>query len=242
MSRVALSIPPLLSRHVHRVFLGCPKPEMVGVYTWRVVARMADNHSIWDFAFVCQRICDAARARLPPVYCELSIAAILRSPRCPLPALVGSALHVLGAERRMLFLGQLELHCFASVFSGFQTPVGNGELSTGAFLAPLRGLCGVSVVIPRRQLRGIHPSGLRRQRLLARPVPPVYPRPRGGTVTKAWGALNLAGLSPPTRGNHRFPPDDWQVKRSIPAHAGEPRPLDAFYHAREVYPRPRGGT
>ena len=214
MSRVALSIPPLLPRHIRRVFLGCPKPEMVGVYTWRVVARMADNHSIWDFAFVCQRICDAVRARLPPVYCELSIAAIWRSPRCPLPALVGSALHVLGAERRMLFLGQLELHCFASVFSGrtpgpfvFSPATGlvwrlrgysDAPSCAGAGFTPggADGRLSLSAIL---RGRGIHPSGLRRQRLLVRPVPPVYPRPRGGTNPRTDASGDVLGLSPPAR-------------------------------------------
>ena len=51
----------------------------------------------------------------------------------------------------------------------------------------------------------------------------VYPRPRGGT--SAWRALFLAmrGLSPPTRGNRGPHSRRPHGRRSIPAHAGEPR-------------------
>ncbi len=71
---------------------------------------------------------------------------------------------------------------------------------------------------------------------------PVYPRPRGGTAGRNGGPRSKRGLSPPTRGNlvasRPFDP----LHRSIPAHAGEPRPASPCCPARRVYPRPRGGT
>ena len=52
----------------------------------------------------------------------------------------------------------------------------------------------------------------------------------------------LPGLSPPTRGNPpaRFSPAG--CRRSILAHAGEPRPCRRVPIPIAVYPRPRGGT
>ena len=70
----------------------------------------------------------------------------------------------------------------------------------------------------------------------------VYPRPRGGTALANANELAAEGLSPPTRGN----PSPWWMKfsarRSIPAHAGEPRSAAFAPSKRWVYPRPRGGT
>ena len=70
----------------------------------------------------------------------------------------------------------------------------------------------------------------------------VYPRPRGGTRFCVPSPFASVGLSPPTRGN-RFPflmgnP----IRRSIPAHAGEPLIQAILGIIAKVYPRPRGGT
>ena len=70
----------------------------------------------------------------------------------------------------------------------------------------------------------------------------VYPRPRGGTLAAALLVSEAPGLSPPTRGN-RF--GCWltpAIRRSIPAHAGEPLTARRGLGAKRVYPRPRGGT
>ena len=70
----------------------------------------------------------------------------------------------------------------------------------------------------------------------------VYPRPRGGT-SHSWSArFGIPGLSPPTRGNHFGAYRTGVGFRSIPAHAGEPRPVSASGDSVWVYPRPRGGT
>ena len=70
----------------------------------------------------------------------------------------------------------------------------------------------------------------------------VYPRPRGGTLTAPSLSTFCAGLSPPTRGNRRSSACRWFRRRSIPAHAGEPRTPRCSCRSLEVYPRPRGGT
>ena len=70
----------------------------------------------------------------------------------------------------------------------------------------------------------------------------VYPRPRGGAVRRVKPMRAQHGLSPPTRGSRL---DDVVVehrRRSIPAHAGEPRTATRFRRACRVYPRPRGGA
>ena len=70
----------------------------------------------------------------------------------------------------------------------------------------------------------------------------VYPRPRGGTAVTGIVAALANGLSPPTRGNQTQLPSVILLRRSIPAHAGEP-PLTISCHiGSKVYPRPRGGT
>ena len=72
--------------------------------------------------------------------------------------------------------------------------------------------------------------------------PPVYPRPRGGTLRVRVVRGGIGGLSPPTRGNQRTTSPGPDSMRSIPAHAGEPPlSLDSDCQIR-VYPRPRGGT
>ena len=77
---------------------------------------------------------------------------------------------------------------------------------------------------------------------LARTAATVYPRPRGGTRPTAYEVRRASGLSPPTRGNRDTDAAADSQRRSIPAHAGEPRSRGAFRRPREVYPRPRGGT
>ena len=70
----------------------------------------------------------------------------------------------------------------------------------------------------------------------------VYPRPRGGTVVVNMDGEPVEGLSPPTRGNPPTPARRQAFRRSIPAHAGEPRPTERDTRRHAVYPRPRGGT
>ena len=70
----------------------------------------------------------------------------------------------------------------------------------------------------------------------------VYPRPRGGTSIAPTPALDVGGLSPPTRGNRKWTPASSYAPWSIPAHAGEPKQLPRERDSRRVYPRPRGGT
>ena len=82
------------------------------------------------------------------------------------------------------------------------------------------------------------------------PLPPppnqgrgrVYPRPRGGTRAHSGREDSWAGLSPPTRGNPELRRLRRSHRRSIPAHAGEPRTSTATTESPTVYPRPRGGT
>ena len=77
-----------------------------------------------------------------------------------------------------------------------------------------------------------------------RPRPPhaVYPRPRGGTPAPYLRVCHIKGLSPPTRGNRGRERVVESVRRSIPAHAGEPRRRIRKRRPARVYPRPRGGT
>ena len=70
----------------------------------------------------------------------------------------------------------------------------------------------------------------------------VYPRPRGGTKLAKLKIPLAMGLSPPTRGNLPFLRFRALWRRSIPAHAGEPRANSRAERRRRVYPRPRGGT
>ena len=75
-----------------------------------------------------------------------------------------------------------------------------------------------------------------------RSAPRVYPRPRGGTVFPSPQNALARGLSPPTRGNRTRTGTAWTSRRSIPAHAGEPRSIFGESRRQRVYPRPRGGT
>ena len=70
----------------------------------------------------------------------------------------------------------------------------------------------------------------------------VYPRPRGGTGRPVPGRRGRSGLSPSTRGNRRGRYQEAGRMRSIPVHAGEPRPVRLSRQSSWVYPRPRGGT
>ena len=73
-------------------------------------------------------------------------------------------------------------------------------------------------------------------------TPGVYPRPRGGTARARENDCKPRGLSPPTRGNRALAFARFFSRRSIPAHAGEPRKKKPLTWALTVYPRPRGGT
>ena len=68
----------------------------------------------------------------------------------------------------------------------------------------------------------------------------VYPRPRGEAMVMTWMARAIQGLSPPTRGSRAEAGDRRTVNRSIPAHAGKPRPACRGPWPLPVYPRPRG--
>ena len=70
----------------------------------------------------------------------------------------------------------------------------------------------------------------------------VYPRPRGGSMTKEVCDRIVRGLSPPARGIRRLLAFAIQASRSIPARAGDPRGVRAAGVIRRVYPRPRGGS
>ena len=76
----------------------------------------------------------------------------------------------------------------------------------------------------------------------APPSARVYPRPRGGTKCRFAGARSSTGLSPPTRGNLARARGFTAMRRSIPAHAGEPGARYTVDASHWVYPRPRGGT
>ena len=68
----------------------------------------------------------------------------------------------------------------------------------------------------------------------------VYPRPRGEAPHLRSGPFLGSGLSPPTRGSLATPSLAPLITRSIPAHAGKPRPRTARSARKGVYPRPRG--
>ena len=70
----------------------------------------------------------------------------------------------------------------------------------------------------------------------------VYPRVRGGTQAQ-WAMGNpRKGLSPRARGNPQYASFPYQIQRSIPACAGEPRQRRIVHRREKVYPRVRGGT
>ena len=70
----------------------------------------------------------------------------------------------------------------------------------------------------------------------------VYPRVCGGTRYWPYRILPIAGLSPRVRGNRRRAIQIADIRRSIPACAGEPRVCTAAPYAAAVYPRVCGGT
>ena len=70
----------------------------------------------------------------------------------------------------------------------------------------------------------------------------VYPRVCGGTLSRCFHDAAQSGLSPRVRGNHA---SIWGIPMavgSIPACAGEPRPIPTFDTLWAVYPRVCGGT
>ena len=69
----------------------------------------------------------------------------------------------------------------------------------------------------------------------------VYPRVRGGIYKSGRGTVPEAGLSPRARGNQVSGFSGRVVWGSIPACAGESRPLRPQQVAGGVYPRVRGG-
>ena len=70
----------------------------------------------------------------------------------------------------------------------------------------------------------------------------VYPRTCGGTAAVPAGPGDPGGLSPHMRGNPFGKNQAVSIKRSIPAHAGEPGPYCLARKERRVYPRTCGGT
>ena len=72
--------------------------------------------------------------------------------------------------------------------------------------------------------------------------PWVYPRGCGGTLTAARLIVSPRGLSPRVRGNLAAARRRERDHGSIPAGAGEPRPVLAVAHRNQVYPRGCGGT
>ena len=71
-------------------------------------------------------------------------------------------------------------------------------------------------------------------------VPGVYPRPRGEALRGAFLHRLWQGLSPPTRGSRHRCGAGRRSRRSIPAHAGKPVPVEDDGYDIGVYPRPRG--
>ena len=118
-----------------------------------------------------------------------------------------------------------------------KTPAGSGGLSP-----PTRGNrvgTRLSRAAPRSIPAHAGEPSVSRSETLPRAV---YPRPRGGTSSRAAPRAPRTGLSPPTRGNPPLRRKSISGGRSIPAHAGEP-PLRPLRKRRTgVYPRPRGGT
>ena len=70
----------------------------------------------------------------------------------------------------------------------------------------------------------------------------VYPRLCGGTGGVCCHGKRPPGLSPPVRGNQRAGVAAPLALRSIPACAGEPRPVGSPANRTQVYPRLCGGT
>ena len=70
----------------------------------------------------------------------------------------------------------------------------------------------------------------------------VYPRVGGGTSELMREIEDARGLSPRGRGNHGYPGCPSVQLGSIPAWAGEPRPIRRRSSGGRVYPRVGGGT
>ena len=70
----------------------------------------------------------------------------------------------------------------------------------------------------------------------------VYPRVCGGTYVRRVSARFVQGLSPRVRGNQLVSVGAAEIRRSIPACAGEPQRLSASGQRLWVYPRVCGGT
>ncbi|AHJ68531.1 Hypothetical protein GbCGDNIH2_1629 [Granulibacter bethesdensis] len=70
----------------------------------------------------------------------------------------------------------------------------------------------------------------------------VYLRARGGTPFQRNRDLRISGLSPRTRRNRIISCRQYSCRRSISAHAEEPRRCDDGRSADKVYLRARGGT
>ena len=70
----------------------------------------------------------------------------------------------------------------------------------------------------------------------------VYPRVCGGTFPNRVNPDPGEGLSPRVRGNPEDVRDEARIRGSIPACAGEPRPISRLRRRRKVYPRVCGGT
>ena len=107
------------------------------------------------------------------------------------------------------------------------------------------------------RMRG-NQSGIRRYRKWRRSIPAyegepkkrsasgllskVYPRVCGGTYGAGDLARQAVGLSPRMRGNRISTRKSRNLRRSIPAYAGEPRNDAGCVWTTEVYPRVCGGT
>ncbi len=74
------------------------------------------------------------------------------------------------------------------------------------------------------------------------PIRKVYPRARGGAPTYLPSRWVGTGLSPRTRGSRKRIAYVDVPKRSIPAHAGEPKSSTRSAAWKRVYPRARGGA
>ena len=70
----------------------------------------------------------------------------------------------------------------------------------------------------------------------------VYPRACGATEFRDLIARACKGLSPRMRGNHSIFTGAIQIRRSIPAHAGQPYPGRLHVSRPRVYPRACGAT
>ena len=70
----------------------------------------------------------------------------------------------------------------------------------------------------------------------------VYPRACGGASPRPHGKRFGVGLSPRMRGSLSQTNNAFEFEGSIPAHAGEPRPLERSDRLLRVYPRACGGA